>query len=289
MKKNLLLLCLFVFPAFIPCGCVKMALRLSPSLVSDFREAIFEECDPEMARDAIPANLKLLEGLLKSDPENHHILLALCQGLSGYCMLFVETEAPERASTLYLRARDFGIRALGKKGEYLRHPEKLGQDAYSGLETFSSEDVETLFWVTLSWSAWVNLNLDKPYAIAHLPVLDACTQKITEMAGDYMYGLPWLLMGTSLAARPPLFGGDLYRSRKSFERALEISQGRFHLVQYYYARYYAVRVQNKALFFQMLRDIQEGDPRGLKAVCLINAVTRKRAEALKTQADELFF
>lgn len=289
MKKNLALLCLFFLPAIIPGGCVKMALRVSPSIVSDFKDAIFEECDPEMARDAIPANLKLLEGLLKSDPENPHILLALSQGLSGYCMLFVENESPERASSLYLRARDFGIRALGAKGECLRHTKNLGRGTCKSLKAFSQADVEALFWVTLSWSAWINLNLDKPSAIAQLAVLDACTQKITEMAGDYMHGLPWLLMGTTLAARPPLFGGDLNRSKKCFERALQISQGRFHLVQYHYARYYAVRTQDKPLFFQMLRDIQDGDPRGLKDVCLINAVIREKSETLKDQADELFF
>ncbi len=289
MKKNLFLLCLFVFSAFIPGGCVKLAIRLSPSLVSDIEEAIFEECDPEMARDAIPANLKLLEGLLKSDPENRHVLLALCQSLSGYGMLFVEDEAPDRASALYLRARDFGIRALGEKGEYLRHPEMFGPDAYKWLKTFSEEDFEALFWVTLSWNAWVKLNPDKPFAIAHLPVLEACTQKITEMDGDYMYGLPWLLMGTALAARPPLFGGDLNRSKQAFERALKISQGRFHLVQYYYARYYAVRVQDKVLFFRLLRNILKGDPQGLKGVCLINAVAREKAKTLEKQAEELFF
>lgn len=276
---------LFIFSS----GCAKLALRLSPSLVTDFKQAIFEECDPEMARSAVPAQIKILEGLLKSDPENPHILLTLCQGLSGFSMLFVEDEAPERASRLYRRARDFGIRALGKKGALLRNAGSAGDDFDHILMSFSEDDMESLFWVTLSWSAWANLNLDQPAAIAQLPFLDACVQRIAQLKGDYMYGLPWVLMGSSLAARPSLFGGDLKRAKQSFERALALSRGRFFLVQYYYARYYAVGIQDKQLFLKLIHGMIEGDPKALKDVCLINAVMQARAEELKAQADELFF
>ena len=58
-------------------GCVRLALYLSPSLVPSFTEAIFEECDPVLAEDAIPANLKILEGLLRNAPGNKKISTAL--------------------------------------------------------------------------------------------------------------------------------------------------------------------------------------------------------------------
>lgn len=278
-----------VFLLIFLCGCTKLALRLSPSLFTDFKNAIFEECDPEMAGSAIPAHIKLLEGLLKTDPENRHVLLTLCQALSGYSMLFVENADPDRASDLYLRAREAGIRALGKKGKPLRDINALGENIDNILRSFSKDDMEALFWVTLSWNAWVNLNLDKPAAIAYLPLLDASIQRITELNGDYMYGLPWVLMGASLAARPALFGGDPKRAGDLFERAMELSGGRFFLVQYYYARYYAVGMQDKVLFLKLTHDIIEGDPKALKDVCLINTVMQTRAEELKARTDELFF
>ena len=34
-------------------------------------------------------------------------------GFTGYAMLFVEEEDPERASRLYLRARRYGLKAIG--------------------------------------------------------------------------------------------------------------------------------------------------------------------------------
>ncbi|MBW1802246.1 MAG: hypothetical protein JRJ85_16135, partial [Deltaproteobacteria bacterium] len=108
---------------FILQGCLPFALKLNPSLLPNFTYAIFEECDPELAKIAIPSNLKLLEGLLKSDPKNKQILSTLSMGFSGYGLLFIEDEDPERASRLYLRARDYGIRALGQKGTTLKKPD----------------------------------------------------------------------------------------------------------------------------------------------------------------------
>ena len=101
---------------------MKLALRSSPTLLQNFSDTVFEECDPYLAGDAIPANLMLMEGLLKSDPKNRKILTLLSMGFSGYGMLFMENTEPERASQFYLRAKGYGIRALGEKGNALVEP-----------------------------------------------------------------------------------------------------------------------------------------------------------------------
>ena len=117
MRNNsIILLCTSFCCLLFLSGCLKIMLRSSPSLYQNFSEAIFEECDPELAKESIPANLKIMEGLLKSDPDNKDILRLLCMGYSGYALLFVEENDPNRASDLYLRAREYGRRALGHKG-----------------------------------------------------------------------------------------------------------------------------------------------------------------------------
>jgi hypothetical protein len=51
-----------------------------------------EESDPELAKLAIPANLKILEGLLKQDPDNTWILENLAEGFCGYAFSFIPAE-----------------------------------------------------------------------------------------------------------------------------------------------------------------------------------------------------
>jgi len=269
-------------------GCMQVALRASPSLFPNFASALFEECDPELAKASIPPNLKLLEGLLKNDPENRKILTTLSMGFSGYSLLFIEPEDPERASAFYERALDYGIRALGEKGIPLRSRESATEPIRAVLKTMDQQDLEALFWTTLSWNAWINLNLDKPSALAQLSASEVCLKRVLELDEHFFYSLPHILMGTSLAARPPLLGGSPEKARIHFETAIQKHHGQFFLAQVYFARYYAVRVQDKELFGRALAEVLRGAPGEIKEVCLINRVMQRRAQELVKQADDLF-
>jgi len=269
-------------------GCMQLALRASPTLFPSFTTSIFEECDTELARNAIPAHLKLLEGLLKNDPANRQILTTLSMGFGGYAMLFVEADDPQRASTLYLRARDYGIRALAEKGLQLKDAQSSKEGLQNILKTMGKEDLQPLFWTTMSWNAWINLNLDKATALAQLSTSQACLERVMEIDPCYFRGLPYVLMGVSLSARPPMLGGNVQQAREQFEKALQLSEGKFFLVQYYFARYYAVRVQDRTLFLKLTGEIKEGNPHELKDVCLINTIMQHRAETLREKADEFF-
>jgi hypothetical protein len=84
-------------------------------------------------------------------------------------------------------------------------------------------------------------------------------------------------------------GGDAARAKDYFSRAMAASDGGFLLAPYYYAKYYAVRVQDKALFLDLIRRVEQGRPDQLKEVCLINVAMQQKVKRLKAQADELFF
>ena len=279
----------FVSVASLSGGCVKLALRTSPSLFPHLIESIFEECDPELAESAIPGNLKLMEGLLKSDPDNRRILTTLSMGFCGYGLLFVEDVDPERASRLYLRARDYGLRALGEKGHKLRKRGVKSEEIEYIIKGFEGENLEALFWATMSWSAWINLNLDKPSAVSELGLVQRSLKRILELDPHFLHGSPNILMGISLAARPKMFGGNPDLARFYFEKALKGKSRQFFMAHYYYARYYAVRVQDKDLFLQLLREVLKGNPYELSDACLINKMMQIRAKRLIEMADEFFF
>ena len=270
-------------------GCLPLALRLSPTLLPNFTYAIFEECDPELAKIAIPSNLKLLEGMLKSDPKNKQILSTLSMGFSGYGLLFIEDEDPGRASQFYLRARDYGIRALGQKGTTLKNPNAQMDGIQNTLKQISLEDITPLCWTTAAWISWINLNLDQPYAIAQLGFAQKCLERLIELDPDYYYGLPNILMGAMLASRPKLLGGDIQRAKTYFEAAMKMEEGHFLLAPYFYAKTYAVQAQDKVLFLKLLDEIKEGHDDTLNDACLINAVVQSKARRLKDMVDEFFF
>ena len=269
-------------------ACMSFALRLSPSLFENLAASFFEECDPYIAETAIPSNLKLVEGLLKSDPANRDILASLCMGYAGYGLLLVEPHDPERASRIYVRALNYGFEALGKAGQEVRDPETGVSDMQRALNAVDSQDFKALFWATLSWNAWINLNLDKPEALAQLAASQACLNKVMELDARYFYGLPHILAGVGLSARSPLLGGNPEKARAHFQEALKWGDRKFFLAQYSFARYYAVRVQDKGLFLTLLGEILDGNPQELKETCLINTIIQHEAAKLIQKADDLF-
>lgn len=267
-----------------------MALRVSPSLIPNFTDAFFEECDPDLAEQSLPSNLKLMEGLLKNDSDNRQLLTALCMGFTGYAMLFVEDDDSERASTLYLRAKTYGFRAIGGDAFKLKEAGLKKDIIRSRLLTYHDEKkIDALFWTAISWNAWINLNLDKPAALAQLGAAQACLERVLEIKPDSFHGLSYIMMGSISAAMPMALGGKADMAKTYFEKAISVSNGKFLLAQYYFARYYAVRVQNKKLFLELVKEIESSPSDGLKEVCLINAVMKKKSKRLMEMSKDLFF
>lgn len=289
MKKSAWkLLAIFLLIPFLT-GCVKLALQFSPSFIPNLTQSFFEECDPDLAKQSLPANLKLMEGLLKNEPKDKQLLTALCMGFTGYTMLFIEEKDTERASQLYLRARSYGLKAIGLKAPL---PKKVGlkkEIILSKLMAIREGEIEALFWTAMSWNAWINLNLDKPVALAQLSVAQACLEKVLEIKPDYFYGAPYILMGSILAARPESLGGDVARAKACFEKAMHLSHRKFFLAHYNFARYYAVRIQNKELFLKLIKEVDSSPTDELKDVCLINAVMKQKMKHLAEISKDLFF
>jgi len=273
---------LIVFALLLLNGCAGLAVHATSSFVPSLTRTFFEECDLELARQSLPAQLKLMEGLLAKAPKNREFLTALCMGFAGYAMMFVEDEDPERASRLYQRAMGYGFRAIGMKSAT---PEAL----MAGVKRMRKAQLEPLFWVALSWHAWIHLNLDKPAALGELGAAQACLDRVMELNPDFFFGTPYLIAGAMQAARPQMLGGDADKAREYFSKGMAVTDGAFFLAPYYYAKYYAVRIQDKALFLDLIQGVEKGRPDRLKEVCLINTAAQQKMKGLKERADDLFF
>ncbi len=270
-------------------GCVGLALQTTPSLIPNLTQAVFEECDMALAKASMPADLKLMEGLLKSAPQNTQLLTALAMGFTGYGLLFLEDVDPERASNLYLRAKAYAMEALGGEGRRLQEATLNLEQARILLRNLGQDAIEPLFWATLAWNSWINLNLDHPSALAQMGVAQTCIERLLEIDPTFLYGTPHVLMGTVLAAKPAILGGDAAAAKAHFDKAMDISKGAFLLTPYYYARYYAVKTQDKDLFARLLDEAHARPAAELRDVCLLNAVMKEKARVLLGRMDEFFY
>lgn len=266
-------------------GCMKLALRMSPELFQNISGSIFEECDPDLAQKAIPANLKLLEGILKNDPDNVEILRLLSMGFCGYSILFVENKDKARASNLYYRATSYGLKAIGFNVD----AEKISREELeNALKNLDKNNYSSLLWVAVSWSSYININIDKPAVIAQLGLAQLCIDTLTKNEPDLFYGLPYLLKAVSLSARSPMLGGDYKSAKEYYEKALLSGNRKLMLTQFFYARYYCIGIQDKAMFVSFLKEIIDENSESPSDLCLINQVIRARSESLLDNVDDYF-
>lgn len=286
--KKLLLICLISFLLFSGCSVQRMAIRSMGGVLDNSMSALYEEKDLVLAESAIASDLKLLEGLIKGDPENEKLLLLAAQGFTAYALGFVEDESPDRARDLYLRGRDYGLRILDRNDHFRRTAKNSIDEFKLSVAEFSSEDVPALFWTANSWGNWVSLSFTNMQALADLPRVQILMEKVIELDERFFYGGAHLFFGTIYAGRPAMLGGDIEKSRYHFDKCIEIAGDKFLLPYYYYARYYATRAFDEVLFENTLKKIIETPADILPEQNLPNAIAKKKAESLLSQMSDLF-
>jgi len=279
-------LVLLVLPS--SCSLQTIAIRSTGGILDYGLEAINEESDLQLAEQSIASDLKLLEGLIKGDPENNHLLLLASQGYSSYALGFAEDQSEERARMFYLRGRDFGLRILKQNKNFNEALEKDIAELRSALNEFSKDDVPAMFWTASGWGNYINLSKTDPAALADLPKIDAMMHFVLEKDEAYFYGGPHLFLGTILASTPKMFGGNPEKAKEHFEKCLAINQGKFLMTYVYYAKTYAVQVQDRELFETLLRKVEAAPLDILPEQRLANAIAKKKAGQLLKNIDEYF-
>jgi hypothetical protein len=270
------------------CSVQKIALHSMSGILDNTMIALYEESDLILAEQAIASDLKLLEGLIISEPKNEKFLLLACQGFDAYALGFVEEINPDRAEVFYLRGRKYGLDILKRNRDFDESINGSLDQFEIALTKFNKKDVPSLFWTANNWASWINLNFTDPQALADLPKVQSMMQRVIELDESYFYGGAHLFFATIYAVRPPLLGGNIEKSKQHFDRCFEFCQGKFLLPYVYYARYYATRILDEALFTSTLNKVIATPENILPEERLPNAIAKYKAKCLLEQKDDFF-
>jgi len=227
MKKNVTLAVFVLAVVFISgCSLKKTVINSSALFMDDVVDAFFAEPDADFAKEAIPANLKLLDGLIRgSADENDGLLLKGCKLYGMYALAFfddatndkqLEKENIKRSAGFYSRAKDYGMRVLTKNVDFKSVVDGNIDDFTRNLAAFGKNDVEALFWTAFAWGEYINLNRNSTADIANLPKVKAMIDRVIELDPKYFYGLPNLFL-IVYYSMPKMFGGDLDRAKAAYE------------------------------------------------------------------------
>ncbi|MGA2640006.1 MAG: TRAP transporter TatT component family protein [Spirochaetia bacterium] len=287
LKKPLILPALAA--VFIAQGCTiqTLALRSVDSLFDNTVAALMQEGDLPFAESAIAGDMKLLEGVIETDPTNVKYLQLACMGYASYALAFADAD-PARALLFYSRAQAYGVRGLLLRGIPKGAFTADAAAMRSALGKLQRGDVPLVFWTANAWGSAISLQPNEPDAVASIPTANALMDWVKEREPDFFYGGPFLYFGVYYGSYPPALGGRPDLAKENFDRAIASSRGRFLMTEVLYARTYAVEIQDQKLFQELLTRVVDAPPDLLPEQRLANAVAQKRARQLLARAEELF-
>jgi hypothetical protein len=289
------------------CSLQKMAIRQMTPMLPQGIVAFEEESDYEFARDALAGQLKFLETLYRNDPTNSRLCVLLAQGYSSYAFLFLEEEAQSleledpdrseqaaaRARTFYRRARDYALAELQRrKGWQEAMAAGVGDEGLAALRThlqaYGAKDVPLLFWAAYAWGSFVNLARDDIEAIADQPRADALMERVLDLDPGFYNAGPHLYFALAHAAKPETLGGRPEQSLKHFEEAVRLTDGKFLLADVFWARAYAVQVQNRKLYLAKLQGVLDAPGDLYPRQAMANVLAKRKAARYLKIVDEYF-
>lgn len=263
------------------------------SLLEETESRYMRETSYLLARDAGASLVVSLDGLIAASPENERLLALGVRISTQFALAFVDDlgymseEQTAYARSLYSRAKEYGLRALGNP----QLDAALEQNAAAvreALKAYGRDDVSLLFWTGLGYGGWINRNKQSVRAVADLPIAVAFMERVLELDDEFYYGGAHLFLGQYYGSRAKELGGDPERAREELQRVLELTEGKLLLAKVYLARYYAVPTQDPELFEQVLEEVLDAPDDLLPEEELLTAVAKHKAEKLLFEQEDFF-
>lgn len=278
----------FLVLCFESCSMNRLIVRSTASVLEEGVQALYEETDLIIAEASLVSHLKLVESFLKSDPTNRGLLLLLSQGYYAYAMGFVEDEDQQRAQLLYLRGRNYALKALETDVHVADLLELTLDDFQSAIGEVKEKKLSSLFWCAMNWGNWILLNLNKPHALIDLAKVEMMMKHVLDIKESIFFASPHIFFGILDAARPVLLGGNPKRALKHFESAQSLNKQQLMLIDFYVARFYAVQILDDHLFEEKLQHVIDFDVTSVPDIALLNKIAQMKARLWMNKKNELF-
>jgi hypothetical protein len=257
-------------------------------VLDNARDAAFESEDIRTFRDAAPANLFLLEGLIRTDPEERELQINASMLYFAYAFAFMEDTDPDYASLLYRTGFEHGYAALAMNKKLPPTPDVPFNEFEAALTELRKKDVPAAVWTSVNWAQFIGLHLDSTAVLRDIPKVTSLLERVAELDPEYFQGIPYVMIGALHAFKPPVMGGDPDASQAAFEKAFAISGDTFLLSKYFYARFYTYRIMDDELFEETLDGVLSARPMAGDPYRLLNIIAQERSRVLLGEIDELF-
>lgn len=265
-------------------SCASMISSVTSGLADDLANTVLNSEDVDTVREGIPAYLLMIDSFLRNSPDSPDLLLA-ASNINGAFSVFT---TGMRSELLTTKSLDYALRAacISKRSLCDIRKESF-KDFKLVVDELDARDTETAFAVAMAWASWIQAHSADWNAVADLAKVKYLMEKIILLDESYGDGSPHLYMGGLETVIPASMGGRPEKGKAHFERAIEISDGKFLMAKVYYAERYAKLAFDKELHDKLLKEVLAAEP-VVEGLTLMNTVAQQRARELLAESDDYF-
>jgi hypothetical protein len=294
-----------------------LALKTTPKVLKRGQPALQMESDYELARQAIPGALKTVENFWINAPDNPQLLALLTEGYCQYGTAFVEDDWEaakfkkdieaidyhnERSTKIFTRCLNYALRGLGERWQkqIFEEPDtvaKLVKDTGKG------KRFEMMF-AGLALGSLINHNLTRIEMLSYLDTVQKILARVIELDGPSPklcppqpaacpastahLVMPYVAFGMLDTGRGKAMGGDPEKGRANFQKALDMTGGRFLLARTLMAYRVGLANNDRKFFHDQLKIVLETPPSVWPEQRLANEVAHRKARRYLAKEKELF-
>ena len=304
-RKSFLLALLIM--TFIACSPKQMIVKQTVEMVDTGVAAFEQDDDLDFLEKALPANIKLLETLLVSDPDNIQLRTLLARLYGSYAFGFAET----RLEQVLVSDGSTGIdksQATHLKNQVNRYYEKGGNYALSAMEIsipgakvalakvgtvdlylnqLGRNQVAALYWYGFNLGAWINHNLDSVRAVSRAHVARKAMERVIQIDPAFNHGGAHLFLMAYFGSRPAMMGGSQAKAADHYHQLKHLAGDDYMLPDLFYGRFCLLPQQDRERFVDLMRRIVD-HATVTQELALYNAIAGRRAAIYLSAVDRLF-
>ncbi len=274
-------------------------LNQAGSVFENAGEQFQSENDPQLVREAFPFNLKTLDILAASSPDNRSILSVAASAYTMYTYAFILEDAErlidddytagmkeyKRAVNLFLRGKNYGIRSLA-----LVYPEFESWYKLRPKESkFSGEDIYDLYWLAAATAGTISASQGNPKYLIELPSVGWLLEQALQIDSDWNNGALYTAMISYTMKRPDAPPEADKIAETYFDKAVERSNGTDCAPYLALAESVCIQKQQKERFVALLNQALAINVDDEISIRLTNVLAQDRARWLLSKVDELFY
>ncbi len=228
-------------------------------------------------------SLAKFEELHRARPAALEPLIYLTRG--NYFLADAQLDGAAEKKETYERAAAFGEKAMATNAEF-RTLVESGKSLEESLGVLTVAEVPAIYWTAASLGKWAKAS-GITAALKYKTRIKAMIERVEKLAPDYFFGAAARYWGGYYAVAPSFAGGDMKKSRTSFDRSLAAAP-EYLGTKVLMAEVYATKIQDRKLFDALLQEVLSSKEDRHPELGPENTWEKKKAQRLLNTADDLF-